>query len=133
MKSFLKIAWLALALFAANWLAAQTNPKFVANMGGYYSGKIVRGAFLAQQGVSGFYKVNAQHWEPLRVYAFNMAVFRDSVMIFQTHNDGQLVSDKIRGMLTKLQRGDEVLIYSIYAWNNSAKEVFLSPLQYFIQ
>lgn len=109
------------------------NPRAVATVGGLYSGKIIKGAFVAQQGVGGYFKINAQHWEPLEIYSFKLAIFRDSSLIFQGHNIGKLFSERIKAILPTLQTNDEVLLYNIYAVDGSKKEVFLSPLQYIIQ
>jgi hypothetical protein len=133
MTTFLKIASILLFLTVGKCSFGQMNPKAVATVGGLYSGKILKGTFVVQQGVGGYFKVNAQHWEPLEIYSFKLAVFRDSSLIFQEHNIGKYFSDKIKAMLPTLNSNDEVLIYNIYAVNGSKKEVFLSPLQYIIE
>ena len=129
----MKIISIIAFLIVGKYSFAQMNPNAIATVGGQYSGKIIKGAFIAQAGVGGYYKVNAQHWKPLEINSFKLAVFRDSSLIFQGQNIGKVFSDNIRAIFPTLHTNDEVLIYNIYAIDAMKKEIFLSPLQYIIK
>jgi hypothetical protein len=122
---------LTLGLFELS--SAQMNPTYVAYVGANWSGPVHKNAFLAQSGVGASNKMNEQHWEHLSVDSFKLIVMRDSSIILNYRNIGNIFEIKLKEGLKTIQVGDRILIYDIWTKLHKGKEVLLQPLEYIIE
>jgi hypothetical protein len=111
----------------------QLNPKYAAFVGFKGSGNVVRGEFLAQEGVAAKIKLTPNHWEGISVDSFTLFIQRDTAIIYQYRNMGNLFSDELKKQLKVIQPKDRILIFNIYARDVDNNTVFLSPLEYIIE
>lgn len=111
----------------------QSFPKYAAMVGGKESGPIKRGEFIAQQGVRGIRFFKGNHWEPIIVDSFSLMILRDTTVILQIKNRGQIFTENVKTELKKLMANDRVIIYSIYSRDYGNKLVFIRPVEFIIE
>ena len=111
----------------------QAMPKYAAMVGQRESGKIVRGEFLAQQGVGGMRLIRGNHWESIPIDSFSIIIIRDTIVVMQFKNIGQTFSDFSKAQLKQLMVNDRVLIFNIHGRDYGDKPVFLRPLELVIE
>lgn len=108
-------------------------PKCAAMVGGKESGKIRRGEFLAQQGVGGMRYIAGNHWERIPIDSFSIVIIRDTVVIAQIKNKGQIFTSEAKAQMDKIAVNDRVLIYDIYGRAYGDKTVFVRPIELIIK
>lgn len=104
----------------------QMNPKYAATIGGEWSGPMIKGQFLAQNGVGASQKVNSYHWEKIKVDSFSISVFRDSTMVFMYKNTGNIFEEGLKLLLKSIVAGDKVLVFDIHC-RDLEKKVCITP------
>lgn len=120
---------LALQLFAD----AQSRPRFTASVGGQEGGNMSRGSFLVQQGVGGLWHVADDHWERLQIDSFSLLVQRDTTILFNRKNKGNLFEPQLTERMKMILAGDRVLVYNIYGRDVDGKVVLIRPLEFIIE
>ena len=102
-------------------------------VGGKESGQIRRGEFLAQQGVGGMRYIAGNHWENIPIDSFSIVIIRDTVVIAQVKNKGQIFASDTRAQLNKMTANDRVLIYDVFGRDYDGKTVFVRPVELIIE
>jgi hypothetical protein len=133
MQSPKLILSLLFAFLVQNHSFGQTSPKYAAMVGGKESGQIKRGEFLAQQGVGGMRFIAGNHWERIPIDSFSIVVLRDTSIILQLKNIGQVFTDNSKNELKKLMASDRVLIYNIHGRDYGNKSVSIRPVELIIE
>ena len=109
------------------------NPTHVAYIGGIENGPVKRGFFLAQQGVGAMRKITMEHWEHITVDSFSVIIKRDTSVIYQYRNKGNLFEKDLQAIFKNLRNNDTVLIFDINATDLDRKHIYISPLEYKIE
>jgi hypothetical protein len=93
--------------------SVKERPLPKASMAGLEGGIIKKGAFLAQQGISGSWFVGGNHWENCTIESFNLLVLQGDKILSNIHNEGNYFTDETKVALKILEHGDKVLISNI--------------------
>jgi hypothetical protein len=133
MPSLKLLVLIAFAHLMHNDSFGQAFPKYAAMVGPKESGQMIRGEFLAQQGVIGLRFIKGNHWEPIPIDSFSIVVIRDTAIVMQLKNIGQTFTDYSKAQLKKVMVYDRILIYNIHGRDYGDKPVFLRPVELVIE
>jgi hypothetical protein len=133
MQSHKLILSLMLAFLSYRQVFGQSMPKYAAMVGGNASGQIRRDEFLAQQGVGGMRYIAGNHWEHIPIDSFFIIIIRDTAVIAQIKNKGQIFTPNAKAQLSKLLVNDRVLIYNMYGRDYGDKVVSVRPIEFIIE
>ncbi|MDB5209789.1 MAG: hypothetical protein JWQ30_616 [Sediminibacterium sp.] len=78
-------------------------------------------------------RVSLSHAERINVDSFSVLITRNDNSIYNFRNKGAYFEKSVHDMLERLQLGDKVLFFDIYATGLNKKIILLSPLECMIK
>lgn len=103
-----------------------------ASLAGLKGGTIMKGNLKAQQGIGASFYVAGNHWESCTVTSYHVVILRDTKIIFDHFNNGNIFNSEVVQGFDKLAKGDKVCFLNISGCENQEGNGNLKNLEFVI-
>ena len=73
------------------------------------------------------------HWESIAIDSFCVVIIRNTEIVTQINNKGQIFTPSTKAQMSKVAANDRVIIYAIYGRDYGDKKVFVPPAELVIE